>query len=139
MNQNLQKPTAAFIGASWAALLVGVSAYLIGLYNLSLGLTLKGYFLVLLLYGLFATVSLQKSVRDQLEEIQVSTLYLGLCWASVAIVVGLLAIGLWNTDGLADSERGFYAMSFLLSLFAVVAVQKNTRDVLLADKQSDMP
>jgi uncharacterized membrane protein YiaA len=129
----------AFIGASWAALLVGIAAYLIGLYNLSLGLTLKGYFLVLLMYGLFATVSLQKSVRDELEGIQVSTLYLGLCWASVVIVIVLLAIGLWNTDGLADSERGFYAMSFLLSLFAVVAVQKNTRDVLLADKQSDIP
>ncbi len=27
------EPTAAFIGAAWSALLVGVIAYLIGLYN----------------------------------------------------------------------------------------------------------
>ena len=27
------------------------------------------------------------------------------------------------------SEKGFYAMSFVLSLFAAIAVQKNTRDI----------
>ena len=69
MTENFQRPTAAFIGASWAALLVGTVAYLIGLYNLSLGITLKGYFFVLLMYGLLATVSLQKSVRNKLEGI----------------------------------------------------------------------
>jgi uncharacterized membrane protein YiaA len=30
---------------------------------------------------------------------------------------------------LLRSEKGFYAMSFALSLFAVVAVQKNVRDL----------
>jgi hypothetical protein len=30
---------------------------------------------------------------------------------------------------LASSEKGFYAMSFVLSLFAAVTVQKNVRDV----------
>jgi len=40
----------------------------------------------------------------------------------------LLTVGLWNAT-LERSEKGFYAMSFLLSLFAVVAVQKNVRDV----------
>jgi uncharacterized membrane protein YiaA len=34
---------------------------------------------------------------------------------------------LWNAE-LEKSEKGFYAMSFILSLFASVAVQKNTRD-----------
>jgi len=29
---------------------------------------------------------------------------------------------------LEKSEKGFYAMSFTLSLFAGIAVQKNTRD-----------
>jgi hypothetical protein len=37
---------------------------------------------------------------------------------------------LWNAE-LASSEKGFYAMSFLLSLFGAVAVQKNVRDVAL--------
>ena len=30
---------------------------------------------------------------------------------------------------MAPSEKGFYAMSFLLSLFGAVAVQKNIRDL----------
>ncbi|MFT4838531.1 MAG: putative membrane protein YiaA, partial [Oleispira sp.] len=32
------------------------------------------------------------------------------------------------------SEKGFYGMSFLLSLFAAIAVQKNTRDVAFIDE-----
>jgi len=43
-------------------------------------------------------------------------------------VISLLTIGLWNAT-LQPSEKGFYAMSFVLSLFAVVAVQKNVRDL----------
>jgi uncharacterized membrane protein YiaA len=46
------------------------------------------------------------------------------------IAVLLLTIGLWNAS-LASSEKGFYAMSFLLSLFGAVAVQKNIRDLAL--------
>ena len=42
--------------------------------------------------------------------------------------VGLLVIGLWNAK-LIYSENGFYAMSYLMSLFAAVAVQKNIRDL----------
>ncbi|MFB3104858.1 MAG: YiaA/YiaB family inner membrane protein, partial [Pseudomonadales bacterium] len=72
-----------------------------------LGITLRGYFFVLLMYGLFATVSLQKSVRDKLEGIPVTAIYFGLCWFSVVLVIVLLAIGLWNTEGLANGERDF--------------------------------
>jgi uncharacterized membrane protein YiaA len=87
----------------------------------------KGYYFVLLLYGLFAAVSLQKSVRDRMEGIRVTSLYFGLCWISVLAALALLGVGLWNAT-LASSEKGFYAMSFALSLFAAVAVQKNVRD-----------
>jgi hypothetical protein len=38
-------------------------------------------------------------------------------------------------SALAPSEKGFYAMSFVLSLFAAVTVQKNVRD-LAAAKQT---
>lgn len=124
-----QKPTAAFIGASWTALLVGAGTYLAGLWNSEMLLNEKGYYLVLLMYGLFAAVSLQKSVRDRMEGIAVTGLYFGLCWVSVGSVLLLLAVGLWNAK-LASSEKGFYAMSFLLALFAAVAVQKNVRDML---------
>lgn len=48
--------------------------------------------------------------------------------------IALLVVGLWNAD-LLPSEQGFYAFSFLLALFGAIAVQKNTRDDLLADKE----
>jgi uncharacterized membrane protein YiaA len=43
-------------------------------------------------------------------------------------VMLLLAVGLWNAK-LQPSEKGFYAMGFVLALFAAVAVQKNVRDL----------
>lgn len=127
MNTNY-RPTAAFVGASWGALVIGMAAYLIGLWNASMQLNEKGYYLVLLLYGLFAAISLQKSVRDRAEGVPVTGLYSGLCWFSVLAAIVLLTVGLWNAT-LAPSEKGFYAMSSALALFAVVAVQKNVRDV----------
>ena len=39
----------------------------------------------------------------------------------------IATIGLFNAT-LASSEKGFYAMAFLLALFGSVAVQKNIRD-----------
>jgi uncharacterized membrane protein YiaA len=125
-----QRPTGAFIGASWAALLIGATVYVVGLWNASMQLNEKGYYFTLLMYGLFAAVSLQKSVRDRLEGIPVTGIYFSLCWVSLGLAVTLLGVGLWNAT-LAPSEKGFYAMSFLLSLFAAVAVQKNVRDVAL--------
>jgi uncharacterized membrane protein YiaA len=122
------KPTAAFVGASWAALLVGTAAFVIGLWNAQMQLNEKGYYLTVLMFGLFAAVSLQKSVRDQQEGVSVSSIYLGLAWVAAAAALVLLTVGLWNA-GLAPSEKGFYAMSFTLSLFAAVAVQKNIRDL----------
>ncbi len=125
-----QRPTGAFIGASWLALLIGAAVYLLGLWNANMQLNEKGYYFTILMYGLFAAVSLQKSVRDRLEGIKVTGIYFGLCWLSLGIAVTLLVIGLVNAT-LAQSEKGFYAMSFLLSLFGAVAVQKNTRDLAL--------
>jgi uncharacterized membrane protein YiaA len=51
----------------------------------------------------------------------------GLACASLLIAIALLIVGLFNA-ALTPSEKGFYAMSFALSLFAAIAVQKNTRD-----------
>ncbi|PZO19438.1 MAG: hypothetical protein DCF26_05845 [Burkholderiales bacterium] len=127
MQPNFQKPTSAFVAASWAALLVGAITYLSGLWNAEMQLNEKGYYFTLLLYGLFSAVSLQKSVRDRLEGIRVTGIYYGLCWVSLGIAVILLTVGLWNAT-LADSEKGFYAMSFLLAIFGSVTVQKNIRD-----------
>jgi len=83
------------------------------------------------LCGLFAAISLQKTVRDLAEEGPVTGLYVSLRWFSLMASIGLLGIGLVNAT-LALSEKGFYAMSFALPLFAVVAVQKNVRDLQAA-------
>ena len=133
--QNIQRPTAAFVGASWGALLIGAAAYLIGLWNASMQLNEKGYYLTLLLYGLFAAILLQKTVRDRAEGIRVTNLYAGLCWISLIVSVLLLTIGLWNAT-LERSEKGFYGMSFALALFAVIAVQKNVRDLNMAGPET---
>ncbi|MFO0358689.1 MAG: inner membrane protein YiaA [Sphingobacteriaceae bacterium] len=128
-----QKPSNAFIGASWVALLAGSIAYCVGLWNADMYLNEKGYYFTVLMYGLFSAVSLQKAVRDQLEGIKVTSIYYGISWFSTILSVLLLVIGLWNAD-LMRSEKGFYGMSFTLSLFASVAVQKNIRDMQLAEK-----
>ena len=127
MSVSIQKPTGAFTAASWVALLAGGTVYMLGLWNASMQLNEKGYYFVVLAYGLFAAVTLQKSVRDRLEGIAVTGIYYGLCWLSLVLAVALLAIGLFNAT-LASSEKGFYAMAFLLALFGSVAVQKNIRD-----------
>lgn len=122
------KPTPAFIGASWTALLIGMVAYCVGLWNATMDLNEKGYYFTILLFGLFSVISVQKAVRDKLENIQVTEMYYGISWFTSITAIVLLAIGLWNAD-LELSEKGFYAMSFTLSLFSAIAVQKNTRDV----------
>lgn len=116
------------------ALFTGGLAYLIGLWNAQMALNEKGYYFTLLMFGLFSAVSLQKSVRDRLQGIPVTGIYFGLCWCALGTSLVLLTVGLWNAS-LTLSEKGFYAMSFVLSLFAAIAVQKNIRDAEPAPEQ----
>lgn len=127
------QPSFAFVAASWAALLAGFFAYIVGLFNADMQLNERGYYFTVLIYGLFAAVSVQKSVRDKLEGLPVTGIYYGLSWVSTLLAVLLLCVGLFNAS-LALSEKGFYGMSFALALFGAIAVQKNTRDI-----QASMP
>lgn len=129
-----QQPSAAFVAASWLALFIGVIAFNIGLWNAEMELNEKGYYFTVLMFGLFSAISVQKAVRDQMEGIPVTNLYYGLSWFATILSIVLLTIGLWNAD-LEKSEKGFYAMAFVLSIFAAIAVQKNTRDIKA--RQSD--
>ena len=122
-----QKPSAAFIAASWVALGAGFIGYIVGLWRATMELNEKGYYFTVLMFGLFAVVSLQKSVRDRLEGLPVTDLYYGICWFATLTSIVLLAIGLWNAT-ILPSEKGFYAFAFLLSLFGGISVQKNIRD-----------
>jgi uncharacterized membrane protein YiaA len=129
------EPTSAFKGASWAALLVGVTAYLIGLFNASMQLNEKGYYFAILVFGLYSAVSLQKAVRDKEEGIPVTNIYYGISWFALIVSISLMAIGLYNAGSIVLSEKGFYGMSFVLSLFAAVTVQKNIRDTQKAKER----
>src|SRR3982751_3745193 len=111
--QHSQQPSAAFIGTSWAALLIGVTAFLIGLWNADMQLNEKGYYFTVLMFGLFSAISVQKAVRDQMEGIPVTNMYYGLAWFTTVLSIVLLTVGLWNAD-MQKSEKGFYAMSFVL-------------------------
>jgi uncharacterized membrane protein YiaA len=122
-----QKTSPAFIAASWIAMGAGTVGYLVGLSRAEMLLNEKGYYFTILMFGMFAVVSLQKSVRDRLEKIPVSDLYYGICWFATVLSIVLLIVGLWNAT-ILPSEKGFYAFAFLLALFGSIAVQKNTRD-----------
>lgn len=128
MTPTIQPPTSAYVGASWAALFIGVMAYLIGLWNAEMMLNEKGYYLAVLILGLYAAISLQKTIRDKNEGIPTSDLYYSISWVALAASLILMVVGLWNAE-LLLSEKGFYTMSYILSLFAVITIQKNTRDL----------
>jgi uncharacterized membrane protein YiaA len=123
----VQKTSNAFIAASWVALGAGMVGFIVGLARAEMLLNEKGYYFTVLMFGLFAVVSLQKSVRDRLEKLPVTDIYYGICWFGTLLSIVLLAVGLWNAT-ILPSEKGFYAFAFLLALFGAISVQKNTRD-----------
>ena len=126
--KQINQPSAAFIAASWTAFFVGTIAFIIGLWNADMQLNEKGYYFTVLMFGLFSAISVQKAVRDQLEGIPVTNLYYGIAWFTTLLSIVLLTVGLWNAE-LLRSEKGFYAMSFVLSMFSAIEEKKNTRDV----------
>lgn len=129
-----QKTSAAFVGASWVAMGAGVIGYLIGLWRADMQLNEKGYYFTILIFGMFAVISLQKSVRDRLEGIKVTDIYYGICWFCTILSIVLLVVGLWNAT-ILPSEKGFYGFAFVLALFGSITVQKNTRDNLNAEEE----
>ena len=131
--QTQNKPTKAFRIASLAALVVGVAAYFIGLYNAPMALNEKGYYFTIMLFGLFSVVSLQKTVRDKMEGVPTTKAYFLASAVATASAIVLLVIGLLNAE-LLLSEKGFFGMAFILSLFSAITVQKNVRDSQTTDE-----
>jgi uncharacterized membrane protein YiaA len=64
---SLAKPTAAFVGASWTVLLLGVVSFAVGLWNATLIASEKGFYGLAFAMTLFAAVAVQKNVRDALQ------------------------------------------------------------------------
>ena len=108
--RNPFKPTSAFIGASWFALLAGTVGYCIGLWNASMQLNEKGYYFTILLFGLFAVISVQKSVMDRAEGLAVTDLYYGISWFATLAAMVLLTIH--PAASCLASLRGFYALFY---------------------------
>ena len=69
-----------------------------------------------------------------MEGIPVTNLYYSICWFVVAASLILLWVGLFNATFIL-SLKGFLGMSYVLSLFAVIAVQKNVRDETLSPSE----
>jgi uncharacterized membrane protein YiaA len=132
----VRKTSGAFVAASWIALGTGAIGFLVGLWRAEMLLSEKGFYFTVLFFGLFAVVSLQKSVRDRMEGLPVTDIYYGICWFGTILSIVLLAVGLWNTN-ILPSEKGFYIFAFMLSLFGAIAVQKNLRDDLEAMKENN--
>src|SRR5699024_11230014 len=109
-----------------------------GLFNATMQLNEKGYYFAVLVFGLYAAVSLQKAVRDKDEGIAVTPIYYGISWVAIIIAISLIAIGLYNAKSITLSEKGFYGMAFALSLFAAITIQKNVRDTEQARKRANM-
>ncbi len=127
-NTASNKPSVAYVLATWGALIIGTLSYLIGLWNSTFELNEKGFYFAVFLLAMFAAVTLQKTIRDKEEGLPVTQIFIGMCWVAFSSSIALLVIGLVNADILL-SEKGFYGISFVLALFAVITVQKNTRDL----------
>lgn len=138
MNIEAFKPSRPFVIISIVALLLGIGTYCIGLLNAPMELNEKGYYLAVLLYSLYAGISVQKTIRDRLEGLPVNNTYHLISVASVAISILLLGVGLFNAE-LQLNEKGFFLMAYILSLFASIAVQKNVRDLDLYNRLTSAP
>ena len=64
MNNFINRPTSAFIAASWVALLAGAVGFMIGLWNADITMSEKGFYIMSFLLSLFGVVATQKNIRD---------------------------------------------------------------------------
>jgi uncharacterized membrane protein YiaA len=133
--QIMNKSTLAYRGAALAALLIGAVSYGIGLFNAEMLLNEKGYYLTIMLFGLYASVSAQKAIRDRDDGIPTSQIFLTISFVAIASAISLLCIGLYNAE-LLLSEKGFFGMAYTLSLFAAITVQKTVRDDIAFESNS---
>ncbi|MBF4237335.1 inner membrane protein YiaA, partial [Vibrio anguillarum] len=122
-------PTRPYVLTALVALGIGIFTYLIGLINANLQFNEKGYYFVVLVFGLFSVITLQKTIRDEAEGLKVTSAYKNLNIFCVITACALIFIGLYNVDTLLLNEKGFFGIAFVMSLFSSIVVQKNVRDL----------
>ena len=119
----------AYLMASWVTLFIGGRGFLLGLFNAdTLALSEKGFYLIGLMFGLHSAISLQKNLRDKENGQDVSNMFMGISWFALIASILVMGAGLFNAD-LALSEKGFYIMAFILSIYSLISVQKCIGDM----------
>ncbi|ENG0938453.1 hypothetical protein ABSH91_002094 [Salmonella enterica] len=117
----------AFI--SWLLIIVGAAIYIIGLWHACPLLNGKGYFLGVLMTGMFVTyVYLREEMRERLD-----ARFTSVCQMVMLITVGLLVVGVWNAP-LLPVEIVVYLVAFficLLGQFLLLCSSKNRKASLI--------
>ncbi|EKT7567022.1 hypothetical protein A8N28_001351 [Salmonella enterica] len=117
----------AFI--SWLLIIVGAAIYIIGLWHACPLLNGKGYFLGVLMTGMFVTyVYLREEMRERLD-----ARFTSVCQMVMLVTVGLLVVGVWNAP-LLPVEIVVYLVAFficLLGQFLLLCSSKNRKTELI--------
>ena len=99
----------------WILFLSGALIYVIGLWQACPLLSGKGYFLGVLMTGMFVTYVYQRAENlDQSDERLTSV-----CQMVTLITAGLLLVGVWNAP-LSPLEKGLYLVAFIICLLGQV-------------------
>ncbi|EDN7239102.1 hypothetical protein TL57_000159 [Salmonella enterica subsp. enterica serovar Thompson] len=110
-------------------LIVGAAIYIIGLWYYCPLLSGKGYFLGVLMTGMFVTyVYLREEMRGRLDD-----RFTSVCQMVMLITVGLLVVGVWNAP-LLPVERVVYLVAFficLLGQFLLICSSENNKTELI--------
>lgn len=130
MSVNIQslRPSSLYRNITVTWFIGTIAAYCIGLYNAELLLSEKGLYLMLLVMSVFTVVSVQKNIRDKLESIPVSEAMHKAAYGVLGLSLTVFAVSINNVE-LSLSEKGFFIISFLSSLYTSLVIQKNVRDL----------
>jgi len=109
----------------WILFLSGALIYVIGLWQACPLLSGKGYFLGVLMTGMFVAYVYQRAVNlNQSDE-----RFASVCQMVTLITAGLLLVGVWNAP-LSPLEKGLYPVAFIVCLLGQVLLLRlqNTGD-----------
>ncbi|AYL58903.1 inner membrane protein YiaB [Citrobacter freundii] len=99
----------------WILFLSGALIYVIGLWQSCPLLSGKGYFLGVLMTGMFVAYVYQRAVNlNQSDE-----RFASVCQMVTLITAGLLLVGVWNAP-LSPLEKGLYPVAFIVCLLGQV-------------------
>lgn len=120
-------PSSTYMNLSFFTFLFSIVIFGIGLFNAEMALSEKGFYTIAIIFGFYSVVTLQKTLRDKIEGYEVNEAYMKLSYIGVATPIILMGVGLFNAE-LELNEKGFFAVTFVMSLFSAIVVQKNIRD-----------